>query len=312
MQFAVIKGALLASSISLALFGINAQAQTLSTTMLITTAAQTSERVCDSPECPGELRRLIRLARTGSGDAAAIVAMACASGDGLELCDKEAERFVRIGVRYNSPIATYLMSDWHRNGFVLEQNEQEADRLLDIAVNLGHPPAQYRKALMLFSTDSAEDFNEALTLLEAASEQNLVTAMMLLGRMKQVGAGVDEDLVGAGELYRKLIIAGVNDARGYLREVTRELEARDDSNNEVINRFADTTNMEVITVRGSAFRVNTQLTGIVRRLTASGNYDSRSIGSRIRGVTCEQSGSNCVVNRPDPTAASLDDVIGNN
>ncbi|MCH8493358.1 MAG: sel1 repeat family protein [Idiomarina sp.] len=312
MQFAVIKGALLASSISLALFGISANAQAASTTMFITAAAQTSERVCDSTECTAELRRLMRLARNGSGDAAAIVAMAFASGDGLEQSDKEAERFVRIGVRYNSPIATYLMSDWHRNGFVLEQNEQEADRLLDVAVNLGHPPAQYQKALMLFSTDSAEDFNEALTLLEAASEQNLVTAMMLLGRMKQIGAGVDEDLVGAGELYRKLIIAGVDDARGYLREVTRELEARDDSNDEVINRFANTTDMEVITVRGSAFRVNTQLTGIVRRLTASGNYDSRSIGSRIRGVTCEQSGSNCAVNRPDPTAASLDDVIGNN
>lgn len=312
MQLAVIKGALLASSISFALFSISASAQAASTTMLIAAAAQTSERVCDSAECTGELRRLMRLARNGSGDAAAIVAMAFASGDGLEQSDKEAERFVRIGVRYKSPIATYLMSDWYRNGFVFEQNEQEANRLLDIALNLGHPPAKYQKALMLFSTDSAEDFNEALTLLEAASEQNLVTAMMLLGRMKQIGAGVDKDLVGAGELYRKLVIAGVDDARGYLREVTRELEARDDSNNEVINRFATTSDMEVITVRGSAFRVNTQLTGIVRRLTASGNFDSRSIGSRIRGVTCEQSGSNCTVNRPDPTAASLDDVIGNN
>ena len=306
-----LKQCLVSVAIATALFAAGATLPAQATPIAVAASAA-GERVCETSECSAELRRLIRLARNGSGDAAAIVAMAFASGDGLEQSNSEAERYIRIGVRHRSAIATFLMSDWHRNGFVLEQNESEANRLLEEAVKLNHAPAQYQKALMLFSTDNPEDFNEALSLLEAASEQNLVNAMLLFARMQQLGAGIEQDLPAAGELYRKLIIAGVDEARGFMREVTRSLEAQDGANGELIERFANTAEMERISVTGSAMRVNTQLTGIVRRLTASGNYDSRSIGSRIRGVTCEESGSNCVINRPDSTASSLSDVIGNN
>lgn len=313
MKLALFKTAMLTTSITLALvsFSTSSHAQTNIVTAAAAITAQASSPVCDSSECEAEMRRLIRLARNGSGDAAAIVAMGFASGDGLEQNDAEAERFIRIGVRYQSAIATFLMSDWYRNGFILEQNDEEADKLLEQAVALNHPPALYQKATQLFASDNPEDFEEALILLEQASAANLVNAMFLLGRMKQIGAGIDQDLEGAGELYRQLIIAGVDDARQYLREVTSDLESTG-ANEEVIARFASTQNIERISVRGSAFRVNTQLTGIVRRLTASGQFDSRSIGSRIRGVTCEQSGSNCAVTRPDNTATSVSDIVNSN
>ncbi len=315
MKLATFKTALLTTSITLALVGFSAvshaQPNITTNAFLAAAATQASSPVCDSSECEAEMRRLIRLARNGSGDAAALVAMAFASGDGLEQDDKEAERFIRIGVRYRSAIATFLMSDWYRNGFILEQNEEEADKLLEQAVALNHPPALYQKATQLFASDNPEDFEEAMTLLQQASDENLVNAMFLLGRMRQIGAGVEQDLVEAGELYRKLIIAGVDDARPYLREVTEDLEAIG-ANDQTIARFASTQNIERISVTGSAFRVNTQLTGIVRRLNASGLYDSRSIGSRIRGVTCEQSGSQCTVTRPSSEASSLSDIVGNN
>lgn len=315
MKLPVFKSAILATSITLALVGFStashAQPNMAANAFLAAAASQASSPVCDSSECEAEMRRLIRLARNGSGDAAALVAMAFASGDGLEQSDKEAERFIRTGVRYRSAIATFLMSDWYRNGFILEQNDEEADKLLEQAVALNHPPALYQKATQLFASDNPEDFEEALTLLEQASDQNLVNAMFLLGRMRQIGAGVEQDLIGAGELYRKLIIAGVDDARPYLREVTEDLEATG-ANDETVARFASTQNIERISVTGSAFRVNTQLTGIVRRLTASGQYDSRSIGSRIRGVTCEESGSNCAVTRPGSEATSISDIVNSN
>lgn len=315
MKLAVFKSAILTSCITLALLGYSApshaQPNLSASAFTAVAASQASSPVCDSAECEAEMRRLIRLARNGSGDAAALVAMAFASGDGLEQSDKEAERFIRIGVRYRSAIATFLMSDWYRNGFVLEQNPAEADKLLEQAVALNHPPALYQKATQLFASDNPEDFEEAITLLELASEENLVNAMFLLGRMKQIGAGIEQDLLGAGELYRKLIIAGVDDARPYLREVTADLEASG-ANDQTVARFASTQNIERISVTGSAFRINSQLTGIVRRLTASGQYDSRSIGSRIRGVSCEQSGSACTVTRPGSEASSISDIIESN
>ncbi|WP_198677123.1 tetratricopeptide repeat protein [Aliidiomarina iranensis] len=273
-------------------------------------ASQSSEAVCTTSECEAEMRRLIRLARNGSGDAAAIVAMAYASGDGLKQSDKEAERYVRIGVRYRSAMATFMMSDWHRNGFILEQSSEQADEYLEQAIALNHPPALYQKATQLFASDKPEDFDTAINYLERASEANLVSAMLLLGRMRQLGVGVNQDLEAAGDLYQKLITAGIDDARPLLREVIADLEAENGSS-EAIERFAATQDIERITVTGSSFRLNSQITGIVRRLTASGRYDSRSIGSRIRGVNCEDTG-NCVINTPSSDATSISDVVGNN
>ena len=267
-----------------------------------------SDRVCTETDCSKELRRLIRLEWSGSGDAAALVAMAYATGDGLEQSNEQAIRYLRMGVRQRNAMAVFLMSDWLRNGFMLEQDLAESQRLLELAVDLKYAPAQYARALQLLQTEQDDQLPEAINLLELATEQRLASAMLLLAQLKQHGAGVEQDLPGAAELYRKLVLAGQVSARPYLQEVTALL-AVDQQHQTLVEELRQVENIEVIRVTGQALQANNMLEGIVRRLSATGQYDSRSIGSRIRGVSCEQSGSNCGVIRPDSSSGSISEAL---
>lgn len=294
---ALLLAALLCSTASLTLYSNTSYA-----------SAADNDRVCADTDCSKELRRLIRLARSGSGDAAALVAMAHATGDGLEQSNEQAIRYLRMGVRQRNAMAVFLMSDWLRNGFMLEQDLAESQRLLDLAVDLKYAPAQYAKAVQLLQAEQDDQLPEAINLLELATEQRLASAMLLLAQLKQYGAGVEQDLPGAAELYRKLVLAGQVSARPYLQEVTALL-AVDQQHQTLVDELRQVENIEVIRVTGQALQANNMLEGIVRRLTATGQYDSRSVGSRIRGVSCDQSGSNCGVIRPDSSSGSISEAL---
>lgn len=270
--------------------------------------ASADTKVCPAGQCENEMRRLIKLARSGSGDAAAFVAMAYASGDGLEQDHKEAARFIKLGVRHRNPMATYLMSDWYRNGFVLEQDIGQADKLLAQAVKSEYSPAMYQQALLHLQTDEEAKVTEAVSLLEKAAENKLMNAMFLLARLKQTGTATEQDLAGAGELYKALTLARHPQARDYLQQVIDELAA-DEQQTELIAEFKSVDDIEVIEVRGQKMEANIMLDGLVRRLNASGKYDRRSIGSRISGVSCENSGSACASVKPGKGASSLSEVL---
>lgn len=287
-------------------------AAALSVTPAVATEASSTSHieVCPSGDCQGEMRRLVKLARNGSGDAAAVVAMAYASGDGLEKDEELAYDFARQGVRYRSALSMYLLSDWYRTGNVVEQDTVEANDLLDEAVKLEYAPAQYKKAVLLLEAGNEAATNEALSLIEAAAEQNLVSAMFALARLKHTGTVVKQDLVGAGDLYSRLTIAGFSPAKQYLREVSRSIDADSVEVDERLRaRMSAAENVERIQVTADASLYQTQIQGLVDRLETSGMYDSRSIGSRIRGKSCADSGSPCAVTRPDGRASSLNELL---
>lgn len=89
--------------------------------------------ICKSGDCDKELSELERLARKGSGDAAAVVALAYASGDGVEQDFGKAKEFIEHGVRKRNPLAMFVMADWYARGFVLPQNTEQAQLWLDRA-----------------------------------------------------------------------------------------------------------------------------------------------------------------------------------
>tara|TARA_R110002126_G_scaffold21598_9_gene77910 strand:+ start:2235 stop:3089 length:855 start_codon:yes stop_codon:yes gene_type:complete len=270
--------------------------------------AETAVKVCEGNQCEAELRRLMKLARSGSGDAAAFVAMAYASGDGLEQNHDEAARYIKLGVRHRNPMALYLMSDWYRNGFVLGQDIQQANKLLAQAVKSDYPPALYQQAVLHLQTDDEANVNEAVTLLERAAEAKLMNAMFLLARLKQTGTATEQDLAGAGRLYKSLTLARHPQAREYLQQVIDEI-APDAQQTELVADFKSVDDIEVIQVRGQKMEANVMLDGLVRRLNDSGKYDRRSIGSRISGVSCENSGSACSSTKPGKGASSLTEVL---
>ncbi|MRJ41619.1 MULTISPECIES: tetratricopeptide repeat protein [Idiomarina] len=273
--------------------------------------------ICKSGDCDKELSELERLARKGSGDAAAVVALAYASGDGVEQDFGKAKEFIEHGVRKRNPLAMFVMADWYARGFVLPQNTEQAQLWLDRAAEKGYAPAQYDKAVKLLgSTDNAEQL-QALPLLQAAAEANLVSAMYALARLQHTGTLVEQDLPAAAELYAKLARTGHTEARNHLKQVNQQLQGTELMNSaKGKSLLAAEQAMERISVTAEANRYRSQLGRLIDQIDASGSYDNRSIGSRINGVGCGDTGSPCGISKPSRGQGSLNDVLtggqGNN
>lgn len=252
-----------------------------------------STHTCVDEACKAQMRNLTELARNGSGRAAAFVAMAHATGDGLELNLKRAERFIKLGVRYDDPVATFMMANWLKDGFVLEQDLEKSAKMLDEAIELDYAPAMYQKAVSNFKSGDEEKAFQAVELLEKASEQNDMRSMFLLARLKQLGTYTEQNLVEAGDLFESLAKARYPGVKPHLNEIMSELSSQN-GNDELLARYQSAQDIEVIEVTGQQLEIGFLIEGLVDRLSESGQYDKRSIGSRIRGVACGQSGSNCV------------------
>ena len=255
-------------------------------------ASSAHNAVCSTETCQDDMKRLIKLAKNGSGSAAAIVAMAYASGDGLQQDLNQAERFIRMGARKRDPFAMYLIADWFEHGFVVEKDEQKAAEYLDRAVEKDFAPALFAKAVKLLTSEQPDDSETAVKLLQQAAEAILVDAMYVLARLKQTGAIVDQDLVGAGTLYKSLVLSGYPDAKQQLDAIIVALEQQNNHADKVAD-LKSVYDIEVIKVVGTKDQSASMLTSILRKLDSSGLFDRRSTGSRIAGKDCQSIGSNC-------------------
>ncbi|MDN7125179.1 sel1 repeat family protein [Pseudidiomarina sp. 1APP75-32.1] len=277
--------------------------------------AQVSENltICESGDCERQLAELERLARKGSGDAAAVVALAYASGDGVEQDTEKAQQFMEQGANRRNPLAMYVISDWYQRGFVVEQNAEQSQRWLDRAVKTGYAPALYLKATQLLASNTVTEQQQAVPLLEQAAETGLLTAMYALARLQQTGTLVEQDLIAAGTLFARLARSGYGDARQQLQQVNQQLAGTEfaASDDGQLLRQAEQA-MERITVTADASLYRSQLDRLVNQLDASGSFDNRSIGSRIRGVGCADTGSPCAVLSPGRGQSSLGDVLSGN
>lgn len=277
------------------------------------TSAFNQFSACENNECEQAMRQFLRLSRGGSGDASALAAVGFANGEGLEHDEEKAKRYIQLGVRQGSGLAAYILSDWHRQGFIVEQDNQQAFELLEQAIGYGHAPAMHQKAVLLMQASDLEGenrplLNEAIRLFEQAAEMNLANSMYALARMKHTGAGMEQNLEAAAELYRELTMLGHPGARENMREISSQL-AQSGADESFLASLDDAANIERIQVRGESLNFTTRLDALARRLNASGQYDTRGVGTRIRGVTCEQTGQNCSSGRPDPTASSLNEIL---
>nr|WP_206663267.1 sel1 repeat family protein [Ningiella ruwaisensis] len=275
----------------------------------VSTAGLAQQKYCQDDACKAEMRNLTELARNGSGRAAAFVAMAYASGDGLELNHEKAEHFVKSGVRFRDPVATYLMADWLNSGFVLEQDIEESQRLLSRAVDYAYAPAMYQKALQALNSEQTGNLSGAIALLEKAAEQKHMDSMFLLARLKQSGTVTEQDLSGAGKLYKALVMARHPKAKDYLVQVIEELDSKD-LNRDLVADLKSVEDIEVIEVEGQKIELANMLDGLVEDLNESGKFNRNSVGSRIRGVSCAESGL-CASKSPsdDPQASSVTELM---
>lgn len=284
--------------------------------VLLSSPVQSSEQqelslglsVCEQGECSSDLRTLRRLARYGSGDASTVIALAYASGEGYEFDADEAIRFLQQGVRQGSAMAMFLQSDWYHRGFLVAQDKVKANELLDRAVAQSYAPALYLKASRLLQTHQPDDITKAADLLKKGDSQRHMDSMYLYARLQTFGLGTEQDLAAAGRTFRNLAIHGYPNARAQLQDIIDALE-QDEEQQELVAYFNDVDSIEVIQVVGQRSQLTSQLGSLARQLDNSGQYIRGSVGSRIRGANCENSGSPCAVIRSDGTSSTLTDMI---
>lgn len=248
-------------------------------------------QACNEQNCDDEIRSLHSMARHGSFDAMTLLSMVYATGDGREADPEKALSFLERAVNHDHPMAVFLFSEWHRQGVVVAQDLQQADKFLTEAVKLEYPPAQYKKALQLLQQPDENNIAEGLSLLEKASDKRLFDAMFLLARLKQQGAFTAVDLEGAAQLFKNLVLSGHQESRPYLQETIAMLESIPAAA-ELVADLQQSYDIEVIKVVGHDFKPETMLTNVVKQLRRRGDYTSGSM-QKIHNSAC-YNGQDCM------------------
>ncbi len=266
------------------------------------TAAQNTD-FCDSALCQSDFKKLERLAHYGSGEAATVVAVAYATGEGVEKDVKKARRHIKQAVRWREPMGMHQMSVWLRHGFIFEQDIGKADELLDRAAKVEFGPALTDKAKLLLAKDTPQADKEAVVLLEQANEQYYKPGQYLLAQLLVSGVGVESDLARAGFLYKNLALKGYADSRVRLNEIINALEQVTQQPEPELVAVVQTVlanlkkidDIEVIEVKGEQFDASSELGNIVAQLKSLNIYYQGNTGSRIPGNICGRGTAVCSV-----------------
>lgn len=268
-----------------------------------TTAKEQVASFCDSDICQSEFKKLERMARFGSGEAATIVAVAYARGEGVKKDVKKARRHIKQAVRWREPMGMHQMSVWLRHGFIFEQDIPRADELLDQATAAEFGPALTDKAKLLLTKNTPKADIEAVALLERANEQYYQPGQYLLAQLLVSGIGVESDLARAGLIYKNLALKGYADSRQRLGEIIKVLDlAVQHSEPEiatlvqpVLSNLKQIDDIEVIEVKGKQFNPNSEISNIVAQLSSLHIFNQNSSGSRIPGNLCGRGTAMCRV-----------------
>lgn len=282
----------------------------LSGTLLLspfaTIATEQQSRFCNSAICQAEFNKLEEMARYGSGEAATIVAVAYATGEGVEQNVDKARQQIKQAVRWREPMGIHQMSVWLRQGFVFEQDIKRADILLDRAVRAEFGPALTDKAKLLLAEDTPQTDKEAIALLEQADQQYYSPGQYLLAQLLVSGVAVESDLARAARLYKSLALQGYADSRQQLDHIITALEqttqrvAEDKADRELVAHvqpllidLKQINDIEIFKVQGRQFSVKSEFSNIVAQLESLNLYERRQTGTRIPGQLCGRGVASC-------------------
>ncbi|MCF4010165.1 tetratricopeptide repeat protein [Rheinheimera sp. UJ63] len=271
-----------------------------------TIATSSAGLICAEASCQNKITTLHRMARFGSFEAMTLLSMIYATGDGREQDPKKALSFLQRAVNHKHPMAVFMLSEWYREGFVVEQDLAQADALLTQSASLKHAPALYKKALLLLSQPDTDNVLEGMTLLEQASELRSVDAMFLLARLKQKGIYTETDVPAAAQLFKRLVLSGHNESRAFLTESIALLTPKPDAK-ELVADLQQSLDIEVIKVVGHDISPDSVLIGFVDTLQSKGLYTRGSM-NKIKTTQCNGA-SLCYSIKPERGQFTLGQVI---
>jgi TPR repeat protein len=284
-------------------------------------SANTVKLACLDGRCDKDIKQLHYLARYGSLEAATLLSMIYATGDGRKADPKRALQMLNRAVNRRHPPALFLLSEWYRQGFVVEADPAKAAELLQSAVKAGYAPALYKTALPKLANSDPAIQREGLTLLQAASEKQLLDAVFLLARLQLSGEIAKQDISAAANLFKQLVRVGHQESRPYLQQSIALLAKQADSIEQVaelqkaydievmVAELQEAYDIEVIQVIGRDFRTESMLSNMVHQLKRTGLYVHGSM-FRIRGQQCNAS-TGCVSISPRAGDRDLNQMLTN-
>lgn len=136
---------------------------------------------------------------------------------------EEALRLYREALKQGDLRAASVLGYFYEEGLGVDRDIDESMRLYRLAADGQDPTGQYSIGRLLFETGR---FAEALPLLQAAAEQGVPQAHVILGKMYEAGQGVVAQPFLALEHFREAAELGNNVGRhlaaGYLRSGSPE------------------------------------------------------------------------------------------
>lgn len=308
-----LKTLLLGAFISAFAFSASALEDTSENLSTAENPSASGNKLCDDGSCDPHIIMLHRLARFGYQDAKAILAVMYIAGDGVEQDIEHGVRLMQSSARHENPMGLFSLSQWHRDGQYVEQDIAKADELLNKAVELEYPPAQYQQSLYLFASEDDQLISEAGELLETAARRGSSQAMFLLARLKLMGEWVPYDLDGASRLLARLSREGHEEARALSRQLVAELDRTVQENTEtdsdtkaIADNLYTSANMERIQVTAPSFgKTYSAISAVTFEMDRTFN---RGGLSRIRTQFCGFE-TGCISVRPNSRHSNLVDML---
>ncbi|MCC5879938.1 MAG: sel1 repeat family protein [Idiomarina sp.] len=278
--------------------------------LLWATTVPAQAESCDTAECKAQMQKLVEYARYGNAEALAIIAVAYATGDGLEKDEVQARRMLRESIRLNSGVGMYVKSKWRASGFIFEQDQERAEYFLRRSAEYGHEPASYKLAARSFEA-GPEQVDEGIAHLNKAAKNGYIPAQYTLARMMEDTAHTTDELMLVADIYVETSTRNYRDSRQRLNATIARLENELNDDHEGLTRLRQLRDMEVIHVSGQEFNIESSLQRVTSYMAEGGYYDRRTTGSRIRRQRPCYLDAHCRVVTPHESVARLTDLFRN-
>jgi hypothetical protein len=225
-------------------------------------------------ECKKTFSQLKKYASHGSPKAQTLLALAYKSGEGVEVNNEYAWRWIRRAHRQAYPPALHIASKWFRTGYYTAINIKKADSFLERAIKQDYGPAILDYGILNYQR---ENDKLAIELITKASDMGSLHAKKILQKIQ----------AGKKDIVTENRVSKIDNPNKSGIKTEQPSTLKDDETEDEYYDYGDVDKGEVMTVIGNQMEPILLLANIVTDIKESKNYDFKgSPGSRVSDRKC--------------------------
>jgi localization factor PodJL len=190
-----------------------------------TTSVAPAKPLPPPPPSP-DLQRLTGKANAGDAKAALLLGLKYADGDGVEVSDPQAVRFLQKAAQAGEPLAQYRLGALYEKGRGLTADAKQAANWYAESAKRGNRKAMHNLAVAYANGAGIEkSFAEATRWFKNAAELGLLDSQFNLAVMYERGFGVPSSLVEAYKWYAIAAAQGDEESKTRIEALATQLQA---------------------------------------------------------------------------------------